>query len=315
MMSNYNEVAQKYAFSHYGNLTLVDEPVYDESDKVYVSNIRSDYPIKIRDDEEPNRVRIQVLKIQNLGKITIDRQHRVIESKTTSREECNKRLIMIFNYWRNRAENIIIQASSDKLIKIPTIRHYFDPIEAFFVCLWDDGIIEHEEINAACSIERQTKLKRYLYMLEGLDVVRNIDRGYVVGNTFLATRQRARDKDECIDALLSYIIRKRYSVLRDVFNLRILEPHIHIDNCIYLPELELEHTIHRSYASIMLEYFEYYQRRINPLTLRRTLSDLERVGAIARDKNHFFGNDKLLRNMITLKKELPSLDVNLLEAV
>ena len=32
--------AQRYAFSHYGNLILIDEPIFDEQRKIYVSNLK-----------------------------------------------------------------------------------------------------------------------------------------------------------------------------------------------------------------------------------------------------------------------------------
>ena len=49
------KVAQRYAFSHYGNLVLVDEPEFNESENLYVSNLRSDYPLIIQDDRLPEK--------------------------------------------------------------------------------------------------------------------------------------------------------------------------------------------------------------------------------------------------------------------
>lgn len=304
--------AQRYAFSHYGNLILIDEPIFDEQRKIYVSNLKSDYPLVIHDDKIPERKMIRVLKISDLGTISITQNLKIIREETTSREDCVKNLMFFLEMWRERAERIVVSASSDHLVRISRFRHFFDPIDSVLIYLWDNHIIHDEEIETARLIERRKKMRLYLELLEGLQIVRRVRDAYVEGNLFVSTRKTEPNEEKFRDAILSHIIRERYPTLRDVFHLTILEPTIHIENCIYLPEIEVEQQIYRVSDSIARDYKYYYDRRINALDLKLTLRRLENAEAINREGRHYFGNERLLRNMVDMKKQLPPLGSELL---
>lgn len=305
--------AQRYAFSHYGHLILVDKPTLDASGSIYISNLRSDYPLVIKDDKTPSKRTIRVLKIDHLGNISFNRDHEIIKEKTTSREKCIDNLALFFELWKERAEQIVVLASADYLVRISRFRHFFDPIDSVLIYLWDNHKIYDEDIETARLKYRRKKMRLYFELLEGLQIVRRVEDGYVEGNTFLSTRENHEmaSEEQFRDAILSYIIRERYPTLRDVFHLTILEPTIHIDNCIYLPELELEEPVYRVADSIAEQYTYYYQRRVNPLDLKLTLTRLENAEAISREGNHYFGNEHLLQNMIKMRNELPPLSAEL----
>ena len=187
------------------------------------------------------------------------------------------------------------------------IRHFFDPIDSVLIYLWDNHKIFDEEIKTSRLITRRKKMRLYLNLLEGLEIVRRVEDGYVEGNLFLSMRDTMNNKEQFRDTIISYLIRERYPTLRDVFHLTILEPTIHIDNSIYLPELETEQTVYRTASSIERDYRYYYERRINPLDLKLTLTRLENAEAIRRRGNHYSGNEQLLEKMITLNKSMPDL--------
>jgi len=301
------QVVQRYAFSHYGNLILVDEPEFDEDENLYVSTLRSDYPLIIQDDRLPKKRTVRVLKIGNLGTISINSDNKIVKEKTSSRDDIIANLNLFFELWKERAETIVISASADNLVRISRLRHFFDPIDSVLIYLWDTHKMFDEDINTARLIGRRRKMRLYLNLLEGLEIVRRVEDGYVEGNMFLSLRDSAKNEEQFRDTVISHIIRERYSTLRDIFHLTILEPTIHIDNSIYLPELEAELTVYRSASSIERDYRYYYERRINPLDLKLTLKRLENAQAISRRGNHYSGNEKLLKEMITLKKSMPSL--------
>lgn len=304
--------AQRYAFSHYGNLILVDDPIFDGSRKIYVSNLRSDYPLVIRDDKTPNKRAIRVLKIDDIGTISFNQDYKIMKDKTSSREACVKKIEVFFELWKKRAEEIVVTASADNLVRISRFRHFFDPIDSVLIALWDNHVLYDEQVQAHRMRERRKKMWLYLELLEGLQIVRRIEDRYVEGNKFLSLRKKEPNEEKFRDAVLSHIIKERYPTLRDVFRLTILEPTIHIDNCIYLPELELEDSIYRVADSIENDYNRYYQRRINPLDLMLALKRLENAEAINREGKHYSGNEHLLRSMINMKKEFPPLSVGML---
>lgn len=306
------EVVQNYAFSNYGNLILIDNPVFDDEERVYVSNIRSDYPLMIKDDRDPERRRMHILKIDTLGTLALDQELQILKDRTTSRDECIKNLGLFFQLWKRRAEEIIVGASSDYLVRISRFRHFFDPIDSILLALWDNQKICDVEIDFARLGVRRKKIRLYLKLLEGLELVREIDDGYAEGNAFVSLRHEITDERKFRDKLLSLIIKERYPTLRDIFKLTILEPTIHVDSSIYIPELEVEGSVYRSMESIKAEYEYYYERKINTLDLRLILERLEEAQAIKREGKYYSGNEELLGKMLKVKRNLPPLSIKLL---
>jgi hypothetical protein len=306
------QIARNYLFGHYGDLILADEPVFDTKTQAYKANLRSDYPIMIHDDKSPERIR-HILKVAHLGAIFIDKDLRIIKDKTTSREECIDNLKLFFKLWLKRAETIIVSASAETLVNVSRFRHYFDPIDALLVSLLDYGRVSDKEIEFARRSARLRKMRLYLELLEGLQIIRRSEDGYVGGNAFVAIRENRADLDEqqLRNVLLAYIIKERYTTLRDVFKLTILEPTIHVDSCIYLPEMEVESPIYRTIESIGRDYREYYNKRLPILDLRLNLRRLENAKAIERDGKHYFGNERLLKQMVNMKKSMSPIRMSL----
>jgi hypothetical protein len=75
--------------------------------------------------------------------------------------------------------------------------------------------------------------------------------------------------------------------------------------------MEIERPVFRNIESIAHDYFEYYHRRINIMDLRLILRRLENADAIKRGGEHYYGNEKLLKEMVKLKKEVPSVNKEL----
>lgn len=312
-MTEPEQAIRQYASSHYGHLILVDDPLYYEDEGLYVSNLRSDYPFKIKDDKPPQRKSLHVLKIENLGFIALDNDGRIVKDRTTSRDECLRRLDLFFRMWKRRAEQIVVSASADELVKISRFNHFFDMIDEILFSLWDYRHVYDQEINFERLSSRRKRMRLYLGLLEGLQVLRKSENGYEEGNLAVTLRKEYPSSEEKFrDAIISTILRERYVALRDVFKLTIFEPTIHVDNCIYLPEMETEQPIYRVKESIERDYYDYYQHKISPMVLNRILKQLLSVKAIDREGKHYFGNERLRKKMVELKKESPPIDRELL---
>jgi hypothetical protein len=306
------QAVQKFLFGHYGDLIIADAPIFDTTEQVYVANLRSDYPLMIQDDKM-QETKLHILKVDHLGSVYVDKDLKVMQEKSTPRELCVDNLKLFFNLWLKRAEEIIVSCSAEALVNVSRFRHYFDPIEAILVSICDYGKVTDKEISSCRSPERLQKIEQYLNLLEGLKIVRRSEDGYIAGNIFSMISEDRPDytEEELRKVLLSYIIKERYPTLRDVFKLTILEPTIHVDNCIYLPEIEEENPIYRTVESIGRDYREYYSKRISTLNLRLNLRRLENAKAIERDGKHYFGNENLLKQMINTKKTLSPISMGL----
>ena len=307
------QTVQRFLFGHYGDLIIADTPMFDATKQAYVANLRSDYPIMVQDDKM-QETKLHILKVDRLGSVYIDKDLKIMQEKTTSRDNCIENLKLFFNLWLKRAEEIIVSCSAEALVNVSRFRHYFDPIDALLVSICDYGRVTDKEIGSCRSPERLQKIQQYLMLLEGLEIIRRSEDGYVAGNAFVSIRDERPEytEEELRNVLLSYIIKERYPTLRDVFRLTILEPTIHVDNCVYLPEIEEENSIYRTVESIGKDYREYYNKRISTLSLRLNLRRLENAKAIERDGKHYFGNETLLKQMINTKKTLSPVNIGLL---
>jgi hypothetical protein len=308
-MSDAERAISFYASLNYGHLILVDPPIYDKRENLYISNLHSNYPLIIKNEKPPETKTMHVFEIDNLGYIASDKNGKIIKERTTPRDECIKNIQSFFELWKRRAEEIVVYATSDKLVKGLRWHHFLDPIDEIISQLWEYETIKEFEIDYGRSKERRHKTRLYLTMLEGLKIVRKQEDGYLEGNLAVTARNEAKgDKHYFRDLLVSTILKERYSTLRDVFQVKIFDPIIRVDNCVYLPEIEIEEQIYRSITSIRSDFKRYYHRSINVERLKRNLEQLVDFEIIEQKGSHYFGREKLRDVMIERKKELGSIN-------
>lgn len=160
------QTVQRFLFGHYGDLIIADTPMFDATKQVYVANLRSDYPIMVQDDKM-QETKLHILKVDRLGSVYIGKDLKIMQEKTTSRDECIENLKLFFNLWLKRAEEIIVSSSAEALVNVSRFRHYFDPIEALLVSICDYGRVTDKEIGSCRSPERLQKIQQYLMLLDG----------------------------------------------------------------------------------------------------------------------------------------------------
>ncbi len=308
-MSDAERAIAFYASLNYGHLILVDPPIHDEQEDLYISNLHSDYPLVIKNEKPPETKTMHVFEIDSLGVIISDKNGKIIKERTTSRDECIKNIQSFFELWKRRAEEIVVYATSDKLVKGLRWNHFLDPIDEIISQLWEYEVVKEFEIDYGRSQERRRKTRLYLGMLEGLKIVHKQEDVYSEGNLAVTARNKAKgDKHYFRDLLVSTVLKERYSTLRDIFGVRIFEPIIRVDNCIYLPEIETEEQIYRSVGSIRQDFKNYYHRTINEEKLKRNLEQLVDFEVIEKKGPHYFGYKNLRDIMIEKKKELGSIN-------
>lgn len=306
-----NQVVQRYAFSHYGHLILVDEPIFDKSENCYLSNLRSDYPFTIRDDKLPNERSVCLLKMDHLGCIAVGKDFKIIPDKTTLRNDCVKNIDSYFEAWKRRAEQIVIYETASNLARITRFEHFFEPVDSILGALWKYHFVDDAEVKAEPIVERRNKLQLYLDLLEGLEIVRRVCKGYEEGPLSLFLRgEKQIDNQSCEretyrNRVITALIRDRYTTLRDVFKLTIFERTIHFDNCIYLPELEADKPVYRTVETMQTDYKKFYGQRVSKMNAELILDQLQEVDAIEQDGKHYFGNGNLRRDMILMKEKTP----------
>jgi len=296
---------RKYAIQHYGNLIFADEPEFDSTNKTWVAELRSDYPRIIHDDRSPNERILKFLSLRRLGTIKIGENLETIEA--TPREVCVDTLSGYLDLWQERAERIIIKASADNLANINEARWVLGKIGTIISHLKWKNVILDSEIDALHDKEAR-KLRRYLQLLESLEIVSHEDNGYSYGNMFTELSHGTKNFEELSTAILSHIIRERYSALRETFGISQLETFVHVDSCYYRPALEAENLIYWNIDSFVEHIAMLYGNKPKiHFRLPYILEELVRVKALEYQDKFYFGNLKLFKEMKILQDEMGEL--------
>lgn len=297
------EEVRKYAVRHYGNLISVDEPKFDARTKTWLTELKSDYPRIIHDDRSPNVRMLKFLSLRRLGMIKLGENLQPIEA--TSRKVCIQNLSSFLDMWQERAERIIVKVSSHHFARINEAQWVLAKVGMIISNLLQKEMILEEEI-ASHHPKEESKIRRYLKLLEGLDLVRQVDEGYTYGNLFTELRRQTSGVQEFKIVVLSHVIRERYSTLKEMFGISQLESFVHVDSCYYRPALEAEKLLYWTGDSIINRYTKLYGRK-SPLRITYILGELVNVKALEREDKYYFGNDKLFSQMLDLKSEMAEL--------
>lgn len=297
------EEIRRYTVRHYGNLISVSEPEFDARTKTWLAELKSDYPRIIHDDRSPNERILKFLSLGRLGIIKLGENLQPIEA--TSREKCIQNISAFLDMWKERVERIIVRVSSDHFAQINEAQWVLAKIGMIISNLLQREMISEEEI-ASHHPKEEGKIRRYLNLLENLDFVRHINGGYTYGNLFAELRRQISNVQKFKIAVLSHVIRERYSTLKETFGISQLETFVHVDSCYYRPTLEAERLLYMTNDSIIGRYAKVYGRK-SPLRVIHILGELVDVKALEHEDKYYFGNEELFSQMLDLKSQMAEL--------
>jgi len=200
--------------------------------------------------------------------------------EATSREACIQNLSSFLDMWRERAERIVVRTSSEHFARINETQTVLGKFSMVISNLLQNEIISESEIESSPSKD-ESMIRQSLRILEGLSLVRRIERGYTYGNLFTELLRQTKDFQEFKIAVLSHIIRERYSTLKETLGISQLETIVHVDSCYYRPALEAENLLYWTSDSIINRYRKIYGRK-SPLRIAHILYELVNVKALER---------------------------------
>lgn len=124
------------------------------------------------------------------------------------------------------------------------------------------------------------------------------------GPTFVKLLESYKnDYDAIVNVVLSHLIRTKYPVLRSAFDIRQLEPFIHVDGTYYWPALEADRIIYSHFDSLRYRYISNYGM-ISTVSFRSYLHRLTEADAIWEEGGFFYANERLFGEMQKLKGDL-----------
>jgi hypothetical protein len=300
-MSVLQQVAKKsreYVLNYYGNLLSIDEPEFNEKEKLWKVKLKTDYPRLIKNDSPDERF-IRTLLIRDLGTICVDEQMAIVKNCSTSRSQCVETLRTRLKTWEERAENIIVKTSAFQLASTGIAQVFLNPIRTILSNFLEEEttIISFEELEGL----RESYLK-WIRLLEDLGLLRKEQEGYTYGNMFTEMRRKAEDDSGFLTQILAYVVRERYPTLKEVFHLRQFETLVHMDSCYYRPALEAEKLLFLRAESLFSRYIAQYRVK-SKLELRAGLLELCNSDALKKKNEYYFGNDDLFQRMLEMSKE------------
>lgn len=301
-MDKIDFAVKEYVVNNYGDLIIPDKPVYDDKKKIWRTHLRSTYPRIVADDMS-GEVLVGFLDLKDLGTIKLDDNLQIIDA--TSRKICDEQLSFRLDLWKQQTERIVIIASSDVFAKIEESIHVLNPLELILDQLINT--VKDNEIKILDSeIHEQSKpdrIMQYLELLLELNIVRRVQGGYVHGNTTASLLTKASNPKNLKTLLLSYVIKQKYSILRQIFGIAQLEPYVHLANAYYSASLDAEKLIHISSSHLYQRYQNFYNK-ISRWSFDSKLNELVDKGALQYENDYLVGNKEYFGNMLQMKKKV-----------
>lgn len=300
---NAKEKIREYAMCHYGNLFSTEDPVFDDKEKVWKAQLRSNYPRLIKNDQPEERF-IRVLPLRGLGTICLNEELQFVKDCSSKREDSISLIHSYLNMWKEQVENIVVTASSKQLSNTHPARTFLHPANMILASFRQkkDAVITPEELEKLR--RRHAKIDRWVSLLEDLNLIKKIERGYIYGDKFVALEKNTKTHSEFETLSMAYILEKSYPLLKEIFHIQQFEPLVHLDSCYYRPALEAEETLYQTSDSLFKRFVADYTYRPDT-ELRHVLLELQKSEALCYKESYYYANEAVFKEMLELKSQAP----------
>lgn len=287
---------------YYGNLFSTEEPVFDEKEKLWKAELKSNYPRLIKNDKPQERF-IRVLPLKRLGTICLNENLQFVKDCSSKREETVSLIHSYLEMWREQVENIVVTASSQQLAKTHPARTFLHPANVILSYFRRErnSVLTFEELE---KLRRPAKKERWLALLEDLKLIEKNESGYVYGDKFPQLEKKARNDDEFEIVSMAYILETSYPLLKEIFHIRQFEPLVHLDSCYYRPALEAEEVLCQTSDSLFKRFVAEYRYRPD-IELGHVLQELRNSEALLCRGSYYYANDMIFKKMLDLKNQAP----------
>jgi hypothetical protein len=298
MEMSVKSVVKSYVRHHYVISFLLKIQMFDPYEKQWVAELISSNPRINRDDRYPQERTLRFLTLRGLGTVKVSENLSPNSINATPRIDLVENLNGYLKLWQERTNRVIIKASSLNLAKTNAAQIFLGKIGVIISRLERKDIIRNGEIDNFTEREA-AKIRRYLELLEGLEIVKRNENGYSYGNMYASLCYEAQKHQVDLNtAILSYIIKNRYPALKETFGITHLESIVHIDSLYYRPALEADDLIYWKYESFE-EHCNMLYGYNSKLTFKLPyiLNELVKTQALKCEDKLYFGNQDLWKEM------------------
>ena len=291
---------------NYGDLITADKAIRDKKTGLWEARLNSVYP-RLIEDAKTQDIIVRFLSLKDLGSVRLNDRLEVTEASTN--KEAEGQLASRLDLWKKQSEMFVVSASSDVFARIAESIHVLNPLKLILEQLSKKKGVDVELLDVEIDEQgRPVRIRQYMDLLEELGIVRRTKNGYTYGNTFTGLAEETHyDARRLKTSLISYVIKQKYPVLRQVFEITQLEPFVHLDNCYYWPALEAEKLVRSTRSGLYQRQLEYYDW-ISTWDFDSKLGDLLDEGALEEENGYIRGNSGYFDTMLGMKYK--SLELN-----
>ena len=256
-----------------------------------IASLSSVIPKVIFDDKNNKRV-IKFLKINDLGKITIDRENKfVFETKPDQiRERINQSLIDI----QMRSEQIVLSAVYDKLVKIAMVRTTLNPIFNILKAVYEQKLAK----DSLSRYPKRDRYERYIKFLCNLDILREQKEKYSEGNFFIQVEKALNNEDDekVINRVFGLTIKEGKTYLLNNLNINVLKPFIRISNVYYSCSTLFNKLLYIKKENLYSRYLDAYNINTNFVNFQSYINQLN-IAEILHEDDYVYGNKSVFEKI------------------
>jgi len=293
---NTEQIFQERIMGIYPQGVFFDSVKTENNNKV--ASLSSVIPKVIFDDKHDKRV-VKFLKINDIGKITIDRENKfVFETKPEQiRERINQSLIDI----QMRSEQIVLSVVYDRLVKIAMVRTTLNPIFNVLKAVYEKKLTK----DSLLRYPKRERYERYIKFLCDLDILREQKDRYSEGNLFIQVEKALNNEDEekVINRVFGLTIKEGKTYLLNNLNINVLKPFIRISNVYYSCSALFNKLLYIRKENLYSRYLNAYDINTNFVNFQSYLNQLN-IAKILHEDDYVYGNKSVFEkiNELILKK-------------
>lgn len=263
-------------------------------------DISVEYPRMIKNDET-NSQYLRLLSFNSLGNLRFVRYGDSFKiTQISNIDEMEKRLDMEFGSWRRRVENILVQTTSDQLSLLADTRVLFNPFREILTSIKSEGSISLEKIQTH---PKHSRLLKYVNILVDLGLLVKRGSGFTYSNDLVGLEEKTGNDSRFIYQVIASVIKNRYSYLREILNIKQLEPFIRASNAFYSASLEMGELIPMRRRTL-LENYEYLYGYKHEIKFANVVGKLQEVEILKKKDGLISGNSTVFDELLEHKSDI-----------
>ncbi len=249
-------------------------------------------------DDKNNKRMVKFIKLNNLGKMIIDRDHKFIfETKpTVIRSRIDEHLVEI----QTKTEQIVLAVIFDKLAKIAMVRTTLNPVYNILKAVYEKKLTKESLLN----YPKREKYLRYIQFLCDLEILREQKERYSEGNYFIQIEKALNNKDEeeILNRVFGLTIKEGKTYLLNNLNINVLKPFIRIANIYYSSSALFENILFIKKENLYNNYLKAYGLNTKFVNFESYLDQLSRAKILNED-GLVHGDKTILEKVSDLMKK------------